>query len=106
MEPELTIWAVTAVKQLNNLPDKPIIKWKVNDFTFDVHLLHDTLWVLVSRNKEARAAYRTAFSPDGLTLEQVKEGDGDVLIKLNSALGQFNVNIALQGSEKIYCITR
>jgi hypothetical protein len=100
MEPKLTIWAVTAAKHLSNLPANPLVRHQVKEFTFDVHLLHDTLWIIASWNNKNRAAFRTAFSPDGLAVKQVTEREDGALIQLSSALGEFNVDIAFHDTQK------
>lgn len=100
MQPELTIWAVTATKQLSSLPKEPLLQHQAKDITFNIHLLHDTLWVIASWKGKNRAAFRTAFSPDGLAVKQVTEQGDGALIKLSSALGDFSVDIAFIDNQK------
>jgi hypothetical protein len=100
MEPELTIWAVTATKQLSNLPGEPLLQHQAKGFTFNVHLLHDTLWVIVSWNNKVHAAFRTAYSPDGLTIKKITEKEDSTLIKLSSELGEFTVSLAFGGIDE------
>jgi hypothetical protein len=100
MEPELTIWAATAAEQLSHLNEKPILQRKSEEFTFNVHLLHDTLWVVATWKNKDRTAFRTAFSPDGLALKKLTEHDDRARVQLTSAIGDFNVDIAFPDARK------
>ncbi|QHS56874.1 hypothetical protein GWR56_15465 [Mucilaginibacter sp. 14171R-50] len=100
MKPELTIWAVTAAEQLTNLSEKPLLQRKANEFTFNVHLLHDTLWVIVKWRNKDRAAFRTAYSPDGLKVEQLTKREDGAQVNLSSTIGEFNVDITFPYAQK------
>ncbi|RVU00311.1 hypothetical protein EOD41_12570 [Mucilaginibacter limnophilus] len=89
-----SIWALAAANQLTDISKEPLHQYTTQKFEFEIVDLDDSLWVIARFGKNAKMAFRTAYSPEGFTDIDVKPGDDNgVDISLKSPAGNFEVNV-------------
>ncbi|MGY3212399.1 hypothetical protein [Mucilaginibacter sp. HD30] len=67
---------------------------KIDGYNFAAHLADDSLWLLVTWPDGATTAFRTAYAPDILVIDKIKEQNNQVIFQLLSAIGQFKVIVS------------
>ncbi|PAW92401.1 hypothetical protein CKK33_02380 [Mucilaginibacter sp. MD40] len=93
MRAKLTVWALTALKKIKQAEDAPILERQTAYGNFEVILLEDTLWVVGRWGNNATSAFRTAYSPYGLTITNKKVEGNTAVFDLLSDVGEFEVSI-------------
>src|SRR4051812_48869299 len=94
MSKGISLWAAAALQHLTDSKDEPLYRKAVNGFDFEIKLLSDSLWVITNFDDNSHISFRAAFTPDGFTdFAVTKEQDDAFSIRLNSALGEYNVDI-------------
>ncbi|NCD68329.1 glycoside hydrolase family 88 protein [Mucilaginibacter agri] len=91
----LSPWA-RAVENLFHKRDQPTIATEeIDGYTFKVHLLGNSLWIVATCPKGTQVVLRPAYAPNGyLTSGKiVRETDG-IKINLNSSIGDHQVNVS------------
>ncbi|MBV8389930.1 MAG: hypothetical protein JO080_09050 [Mucilaginibacter sp.] len=87
-------WAV-AVQSFVDKADNSLYNKSYKDFQFDIFCTTNALCITVNGPKNTRLLFLPAYSPDsGLLLKTLNEQDGALHIKLQSAIGKFDVTIS------------
>ncbi len=73
---------------------------KINNNSFDVHLVNSSLWIVASLNNKCKVAFRTAFCPDEpLKITQTTEIDNGIELSLLCSMADFKVIIHFTESD-------
>jgi hypothetical protein len=96
-------WAAAASNIFSDPELEVVFNQKSGDYSFNVHCINNTLWVLADWPKGGRVAFRVAYSPDGkLSIKRTLKTDDGVSISLSSVIGNYTVRIWFpQGEETI-----
>jgi hypothetical protein len=95
MQNQVTVWALNAAQNIKQNTNNPIYQKQVSDVWFNVHLLEDSLWIVSDWGGQTYAAFRTAFSPGGMSADQVTETETGANIQLTGNSGSYTVKIDL-----------
>ncbi|UEG51696.1 hypothetical protein LLH06_12020 [Mucilaginibacter daejeonensis] len=96
-----SIWAATAALQLISVKDEPLQSYQHGQLTFELRTLDDSLWVIALLNKDARVAFRTAYSPNGfIGINVDKANERSITVKLRSAAGEYTVTVDMPDTEQ------
>ncbi|MBE9663179.1 hypothetical protein [Mucilaginibacter myungsuensis] len=95
-------WLLNANAHLND-PALPIVFEKqAAGYSFKVHMLHDSCWLVAAWPKGSRIAFRMAYSPnDRLELKKLSEKDGKIILKISSLIGEQECVVDLPDAEAI-----
>jgi len=92
----ISSWTKAAASTFGNQTYPELFSKQVQQFNFVVRLTVDSLWVEITWAKRGRLAFRAAYAPgDSLTLDSHSVNDGKLTVKLQSAVGDFGVNIEI-----------
>jgi len=94
MQKQLTVWALNAARKITEKNNTPIYQNEVKGIKFDVHVLDDSLWIVSAREGDTRVAFRTAFSPGGMSIDKITKNNESVKIHLKASIGSFSVDIS------------
>lgn len=92
----ISSWTKAAASTFGNQTYPELFSKQVQQFNFVVRLTVDSLWVEITWAKRGRLAFRAAYAPgDSLTLDSQSVDDDKLTVKLQSAIGDFGVNIEI-----------
>lgn len=89
-------WLLAANSKLNDPGLAAVYEEQAGNYSFKIHLIDDSCWLVVSWPKESRIAFRLAYSPnDRLELTKVRQKDQHVTFRITSLMGEYEVIIVL-----------
>lgn len=91
-------WLLNATKQLHDKKLQPVFTKTANGSTFEIVLIGDSCWLVVTLPQKNRIAFRIAYAPnDQLQLIGIKEQTDKISVKLNSLIGKYDAVVILPG---------
>ena len=96
----LSPWVITTSKLLAD-PALPFVyEEKINDLQVRFYNIGDSCWIVCSRAKGGRTAFRAAYSPnDNLEVVKTKKNKNFITFSIKSLIGDYKVTLDLEGSE-------
>lgn len=94
-------WLLAANANLNAPGLPAAFEQQAAGYSFKVHLIGDSCWLVAAWPKGSRIAFRLAYSPnDRLEVKKVTEKDGAVNFQLASLMGDYEVAVRLPVAEQ------
>lgn len=96
MMKSVSTWTKAAASTFGDQAFPELFNKQVQPFSFVVRLTVDSLWVEITWAKHGRLAFRAAYTPgNSLTLDSHSEDDGELTVKLKSAIGDFRIGVEI-----------
>lgn len=94
-------WLAAARAALNDEALSPLFQKEIADFEFSAFNTGDALWIIACWPNGSRLALRTAFAPDDeLHLQDVEEGENEVVFSLTTIIGSYEVKLAFPAADQ------
>ena len=94
MSSGISIWAASAAEQLENITTEPVYTKTISDFQFEVHSMPDAVWLVATSSNAARMAFRIAYAPESITLEEVTNEEGGIKMVMSAAIGTYHAAVS------------
>lgn len=95
MDP-ISVWFLNIKAKLKGPDLTTVFEQQAAAYSFKVHVLDDSCWLVVSWAKANRTAFRLVYSPnDPIAVNKVSEKDGNVTFRIASLMGEYEVNVQL-----------
>jgi hypothetical protein len=103
----LSPWLLNTNAALNDAGLKPIYETTASNFRFSIYNLSDSCWLIAAWPGGSRIAFRLAYSPNDQLAIQVTEKQAQIVLKIGSLLGKYDVALQLPTEEQpvLRCIT-
>jgi hypothetical protein len=89
-------WLLNIKTRLNSPDLTAVYEKQAAAYSFNVYVVDDSCWLVVSRAKKTRTAFRLAYSPnDPIAVKKVRENDGMVTFRIASLMGEYEVSLQL-----------
>ncbi|MFD0763279.1 hypothetical protein ACFQZI_00340 [Mucilaginibacter lutimaris] len=93
MQKQTTIWALSAADKIAKYKGDIHYQYKADAYVFDVRSIDESLCIVSNWNDKTSVAFRTAYAPGGITVDDVKESDAGAIIQVTGNTGTFIVEI-------------
>ena len=89
-------WAAAAAQTFTDADIPSIFTQTCGDFTFNIRLTNDSLYLEATQAKGAGVSFRMAYSPGGdLAVKHAAATDSGITFQLHSVIGEYTVQVAL-----------
>lgn len=89
-------WLLTAHSNLNDPDLTAVFEQQAAGYSFKVHLIADSCWLVATWPKGSRIAFRLAYSPnDQLQIRKATEKNDQVNFKIGSLIGDYDAVVTL-----------
>jgi hypothetical protein len=103
MSSQMSIWAVQAKGELPEL--EPILELTPANERFDLRLGQQSLWLVYHWKTGPKTAFRLTFSTATLQLAKITRRGDKVTVKLNSAIGAYQVELFFEPHTNLFTYT-
>jgi hypothetical protein len=94
-------WLFNVNAALNQKGSEPVFAQDIGGFSFDICNLEDSLWLVAAWPNSNRIAFRLAYSPnDHLTVKDIAEKEGELIIPIDSLIGKYEVKLRLPTEDR------
>ncbi|MFD0751225.1 hypothetical protein ACFQZS_13825 [Mucilaginibacter calamicampi] len=95
-------WAAAIADKFND-QDLPNIYQKIiGNYTYSVHNIGDSLWLIISWHSGGRIAVRMAYSPNSdIRITRLTEKDGQVTFYIDAVIGSYSVRLEMPVDNQI-----
>lgn len=93
-------WLLNVNAKLNSPDLTAVYETQAAGYSFKIHLIDDSCWLVVSWPKGSRIAFRLAYSPnDQLELKRILEKEENITFRISSLMGEYEAVVQLPTGE-------
>jgi hypothetical protein len=89
-------WFLNIKSKLNSPDLTAVFEHQAAGYTFKVHIVDDSCWLIVSWSKSSRTAFRLVYSPnDDIQLKEVLEKNEHITFRIATIMGEYESVVQL-----------
>jgi protease II len=93
-------WFLNIKSKLNSADLTAVFEHQAAGYTFKVHIVDDSCWLIVSWSKSSRTAFRLVYSPnDDIQLKEVLEKNEHITFRISSIMGEYESVVQLPSED-------